>query len=123
MFTGDFNKNKKGPEAAIQDSIVNALRLREWTVMETHGNLYQWGFPDIYAYHPHYGQRWIEVKLPGMKGSKFTPAQKKYFPLMDASKIGRWILTGATDMELNKLFQPPNWRVYYLLEMHRERTK
>lgn len=113
---------KKGPEGEIQRSIVSALRQREWTVMETHGNLYQRGFPDLYCFHPTHGQRWIEVKLPGMKGSKFTAAQIKYFKLMNASGIGVWILTGNTDMEMNKLFQnltKGNWEGYYIQYIQR----
>lgn len=77
--------------------------------------MFQSGFPDLFAAHSSYGMRWIEVKLPNMKGSKFTEAQLKTFPQMAAHGVGIWILTGATQMELNKLHKPANLG-YYLLE-------
>ena len=72
-----FNPKKfkgKGPERVIQDAIIKMLRYKGWHVMETHGNIYQKGFPDLFACHSKYGHRWIEVKLPEMRGSKFTAA-------------------------------------------------
>lgn len=83
--------------------------------MVTHGNEFQSGFPDLYATHYSYGPRWIEVKLPDMKGSKFTAAQWREFPKMVANGTGIWILTGATPTEYSKLFKPYNVG-YYLLE-------
>ena len=80
--------------------------------METHGNMYQCGFPDIYATHSRYGIRWIEVKLPEMKGSKFTPAQHEHFPKLLANGTRIWVLTAATEFEYNKLFSPCNLPYY-----------
>lgn len=77
--------------------------------METHGNLYQKGFPDLYCVHEIHKQRWIEVKQP-VKYS-FTVAQRENFPII--SKVaGIWILTAATEYEYEKLFQVPNWYQY-----------
>jgi len=103
---------KGRPEAEIQAAIVAMLRQKGWFVNETHGSLYQAGFPDIFASHKSYGMRWIEVKLPGMKGSKFTRAQLEMFPQMVASGAPIWILTGATREEYMKLFNPCNWYQY-----------
>ena len=104
---------KKGrPEAKIQDSIVKMLTLLGWYVHETHGSMFQSGFPDMYATHSRYGPRWVEVKLPDMKGSKFTPAQMECFPKFCANGSGIWVLTAATDFEYQKLFKPYNWYHY-----------
>lgn len=102
----------KGPEAKIQKAIMNKLRMLGWFVRATHGNMYQSGFPDLFACHSRYGQRWIEVKLPDMKGSKFTPAQVENFPKFSANGSPIWIITGDSDYEMEKLFKPENWYQY-----------
>jgi hypothetical protein len=102
------------PEAAIQKALVYMLQGHGWYCMETHGNLYQWGFPDVYATHSRYGARWIEVKLPDMKGSKFTSAQMVCFPKLRANGTSIWIITGATQTEYKKLFKPCNIDFYLL---------
>lgn len=99
----------RGPERVIQDAIIAYLKLRDWHVMETHGNVYQQGFPDLYCIHFRYRQRWIEVKNP-LK-YKFTPAQLDNFPIISRVS-GIWIMTAATEFEYQKLFQPPNWWTY-----------
>lgn len=103
---------KARPEAKIQDAIIRFLRYREWFVKATHGSAFQSGFPDLYATHSRYRQRWIEVKLPDMKGSRFTPAQLEVFPKISAHGAGIWIMTAATESEYRKLFRPPNWHLY-----------
>lgn len=100
---------KRGrPEDKIRAEIRHYLELKGWYVKFTHGSAYQSGFPDIYATHKLHGARWIEVKLPGMKRSKFTPAQLKEFPKFQANGASIWVLTAATDYEYSKLFQPSN---------------
>lgn len=99
-----------GPERKIQDDIKRLLRMHEWHVMETHGNIYQTGFPDLYATHAQYGPRWIEVK--NLANYVFTPAQKVQFPKMCANGSGVWVLVAATTSEYNKLFKPFNWWHY-----------
>lgn len=101
---------KKGPEAVIQEAIIGFLKIRGWFVKETHGNIYQYGFPDLYATHAKYGQRWIEVKNP--EKYVFTPAQLENFPLFTMNGSGIWILTAANETEYAKLFQPYNWHFY-----------
>lgn len=104
---------KKGPEHKIQEEIVKMLRYKEWFVKVMVGNSYQFGIPDLWASHYSYGSRWIEVKLPDMKGSRFTAAQLEDFPKICANGSGVWILTGATRSEYLKLFNKPNF-AYYL---------
>lgn len=105
-------RSKKGPEAIIQAKIIKALLVRGWLVKETHGNIYQYGFPDLYCSHYHQGIRWVEVKNP-IKW-EFTPAQLEWFPKFTAHGTGIWILTSDTPEELEKLKRPPNWAMFYL---------
>lgn len=107
-----FKPKGNRPEAKVQDTIIKMLRYKSWLVMPTHGNLYQHGFPDLFCCHTKYGQRWVEIKLPGMKGSKFTAAQLEYFPKLCANGSGVWILVSNTESEYLKLFKHPNWFSY-----------
>ena len=106
-------RGKLGPEAKIQKAIITMLRGHEWFVRVMHGNLYQTGFPDLFASHRSYGIRLIEVKNP-VKYS-FTPAQLETFPMFAANGAGIWILVAATEDEYKKLFRPPNWYHYFSL--------
>jgi len=103
---------RKKPERIIQNNIIRFLRGKGWFVKETHGNMYQSGFPDLFACHSTYGQRWIEVKLPEMKGSKYTAAQLQDFPKFCANGSGVWVMTGISEQEYNKLFKKCNWAFY-----------
>lgn len=87
---------------------------RGWFVVRMPGNALISGMPDLFCTHSrvHGHIRLVEVKLPEMKGSKFTPAQLDMFPKLCANGAGVWILTAANDIEYNKLFEPPNWRHY-----------
>jgi len=102
----------KGPEAIIQEKIIAKLRYLKWSVRATHGNMYQWGFPDLFAAHRYFGQRWIEVKDPNRKGNIFTEAQHEYFQELTAVGCGVWVLTGDDDDEIAKLQGPANWWHY-----------
>ena len=44
--------NRQPKEAAIQAKIRRALEAAGWLVEKTHGNAYQAGWPDIFAYKP-----------------------------------------------------------------------
>ncbi len=99
-----------GPEAIIQAAIINKLKMLDWFVKNTHGNMYQSGFPDLYACHRTYGARWIEVKNP-LKYA-FTDAQLRDFPMFTAKGIGVWVLTSDADTEIRKLHGPANWAFY-----------
>lgn len=86
------------------------MKIRDWYVIVTHGNVYQQGLPDLYVCHARYGARWVEVKNPA--GYHFTPAQLEVFPAFSSKGVGVWVLTDSTPEELNKLFQPPNWHTF-----------
>jgi hypothetical protein len=92
-------------EAGIQERIENKLKIHDWYVKSTHGNIYQAGFPDLFCAHVSYGQRWAEVKNPA--GYKFTPAQRKNFLLMTAAGVGIWIVTSELQVP-DIFFKPPN---------------
>ena len=100
------------PELKVRTQIINYLKVRRWHMEITVGGIYQSGIPDILAFHQKYGTRLIEVKLPNMKGSKFTPAQLKKFPRLYDHGAPIYILTAGTDEEYAKLFQPSNLYEY-----------
>lgn len=103
---------RAGPEHKIQDELIKYLRVREWFVRHIHGSAYQSGWPDLWCCHAEFGHRWVEVKLPGMVGSRFTPPQLLMFPQLCANGSGVWVLTGANDTEYKKLWRAPNWYWY-----------
>lgn len=111
-----IRNTKEGPEAKIQAEILKFLRNLGWFCLETHGNMYQSGFPDVYATHSSYGIRWIEVK--NAESYSFTAAQMENFPKMSANGTGIWILVEATPAEYAKLWKPPNWHIYLTLLNH-----
>lgn len=96
-----------GPEAKIQNQIIEFLRCREWYVKVCIGNAYQFGLPDLFVAHVKYGMRWIEVKNP--LAFSFTAAQLIEFPKLHAAGVGIWILHSAEVNEMEKLFKPANW--------------
>ena len=101
---------KTRPEGKIQKAIIDMLRIKGWYVMSTHGNMFQSGFPDLFATHSRYGSRWIEVKNPS--SYKFTPAQLEHFPKIVANGTQIWILVEASEREYEKLFKTGNWYQY-----------
>jgi hypothetical protein len=101
---------KNTPERIIQNAIIDMLKLKDWYVMETHGNMFQRGFPDLYATHTKYAGRFIEVKNPD--GYSFTAAQLECFPKLIANGTNIFILTAATEDEYQKLFRPCNYWQY-----------
>ena len=105
-------RNKRGPEHVIQDELICYLRNLGWFCKTMHGSMFQSGMPDLFCCHVRYGHRLVEVKLPNMKGSKFTPAQLETFPQLCSHGSGVWVLTAATDEEYQKLFKKFNWWQY-----------
>ena len=98
-------------EAVIQKECVAYLRARHWFVKRFTGNAYQYGVPDVMAYHKDYGTRWIDFKPP--KGGRLTQKQIIEWPQWEAAGIGIWIITAANDTEYAKLWQAPNWREWW----------
>ena len=103
---------KAGPEAVIQDEIITMLLQKGWYVVRVPGSKLLSGMPDLFATHSMYGQRLIEVKLPRMEGSRFTPAQLDRFPKLAANGSGVWVLTAATKSEYKLLMKRQNWSLY-----------
>lgn len=99
------------PESRIQARIVDFLGARGWFVRSTHGNAYQSGFPDLFAFHKKYGFRWIDVKNPD--GYTYTAAQCIEWPEWEAAGVGIWIMMADTEEEYAKLFKEPNFRNYW----------
>ncbi len=115
-----MNPMRIGPaqdlEEVIQDAIIKELKIRDWHVMVTHGNLYQQGFPDLRVCHAEYGPRWLEVKRPP-PDFHFTRAQLLHFPIMCAKKDLIWIATSHVGVE-DILMQPYNWWKYLPVVQH-----
>ena len=103
-------RSSRKPESVLQDKIKKLLKIHDWYVKQTHGNLYQSGLPDLYACHAKFGTRWIEVKMP--TGYRFTAAQLETFPEFAAKNVGIWVLTAATETQYNLLFKPANWHMF-----------
>lgn len=96
-------------EFKIQEEIESKLRSLKWFVKSTHGNIYQYGFPDMYLAHVKYGTRWLEIKNPA--GYHFTPAQIITFREMAGAGVGIWIATSVLEVP-DLLFKPPNWHMF-----------
>ena len=99
------------PEAAIQERVVKFLGQRQWVVEETHGNVYQTGLPDLFAWHREHNFRWIDVKNPD--AYRLTKHQCQKWPAWEKAGLGVWIMTAATEEEYAKLFLPPNFREFW----------
>jgi hypothetical protein len=111
VTTNRVTESKSGKERQIQNEVIDYLKLRDWFVMETHGNMYQRGLPDLWATHTIHGQRWIEIKQPTQYC--FTPAQLKTFPEICTHGSGVWVMTAANQWEYAKLFGHHNWYGYF----------
>ena len=108
---GSLKRSKHGPEWYIQRDLKDLLRARAWHVEQTHGNLFQTGFPDLFVSHKKFGSRWIDCKVDGKY--EFTIAQQRKWPIWTEFGVGIWILTAATQEQYDRLFRPPNWRDYW----------
>ncbi|MGA2256033.1 MAG: hypothetical protein ABSG53_15410 [Thermoguttaceae bacterium] len=98
-------------ELQIQRELVEFLRARGWYVERMLGTSFQFGIPDLYAFHRDFGHRWIEVKRP--YSYSFTLRQRQKFPAWEKVGIGIWILSDANESQYALLFGPPNWRSYW----------
>lgn len=103
-------KSTTKPETILQGKIMDFFTLKGWYCRNTHGNIYQSGFPDFYACHRRYGARWVEVKIADHYA--FTPAQLDVFPEFSAKGVGVWILTAATQQQYDLVFKPANWHMF-----------
>jgi hypothetical protein len=94
-------RSSSGPERDLQEVIKAKLRATGWHCVDLYGHTFSHGFPDMYACHRDFGSRWVEVKA----SLKFTPSQKKIFPLMTAAGAGIWVLTSE---DVGPLFRKAN---------------
>ena len=101
-------KAKHGPEFRVQARIKKFLEARGWHVERLVGFQFQSGLPDLIASHIKFGFRPIEVKIVKNGKARFTKAQRHKFPVLVTSGWGIWILSNASEIEYEKLFQPPN---------------
>lgn len=98
----------KGPEAEIQKRVLEVLRKDGWFCKELHGDLFQFGMPDIFACKKGEGWRFVEIKNP--TSYKFTNAQYETFPRFQSEGVGVWILTSEHQIDLLK--KPANWHQF-----------
>jgi len=99
------------PEDLKQARVVKFLELRGWHTEETHGNAFQKGLPDLFAWHPVHGFRWIDVKI--LENYRYTKHQCQKWTEWESKGLGVWIMVDDTEEEYAKLFQPPNFRDYW----------
>lgn len=66
------------------------------------------GWPDLFACHYQYGNRWIEVK--NTRNYRFTDAQLKWFPIYRKFNWNVWFLQDPKQTDL--ILRPPNWGVF-----------
>lgn len=97
----------------VTDPLMSLLRAKGWWVKKIHGNEFQSGLPDLYAFHPGYGQRWIECKHPSrirLEYGGLDESQIKQFHEMTTFGIGIWIITSPA--QYNLLLGKANWHSY-----------
>lgn len=96
------------PEALLQAKIVTLLEAKGWLVEVTQGNAFQKGLPDLYLFHPHFGHKWVDVKL--WQGSVLTKAQCQKWPRWEKYGVKIHIMRDCTEDEYQKIFGDANWR-------------
>jgi len=116
---------KRRPEDVLVDDLRRVLLEElEFTLAEkTHGNLYQYGWPDLWCYHPTWyvdgpvddwsgvyrpsGRGlWLEAKVPP---NKLTLAQYDLFNRWSRAGVSIWVATPEdVPYLLELLCEPPN---------------
>jgi hypothetical protein len=97
-------RQRLNPETKATKGLKDLMVAHGWSFVKIHGNKYQMGLPDVYAYHIRHGYRWIEVKIAP---NFLEHTQVVRFKDMSRQGIGVWILRGREDYDL--LFRPPNY--------------
>lgn len=90
---------------------------RGWVTKNMHGSVYQAGFPDVFAVHPQFGVRLIEVKMPW---GKYTLDQEREFHRLSAGGARIWTLVIKWPLDNVQILlqynmilkNPPNWTHY-----------
>lgn len=99
-----FKGPRRQDEKRGSDKLRAFLQQRGWNVEKTHGSQYQSGWPDLYAMHPNYGERWIETKTDS---GRIRNSQRIKFTKWRRFGVKVWILRDEKDYEW--LFGEPNW--------------
>ena len=55
---------QKKLEKDHSEELRKHMEERGWLVEKVHGSMYMQGWPDFYCFHPRFGQRWLEMKIP-----------------------------------------------------------
>lgn len=77
-----------------------------WHIEKTHGSMYMKGWPDLFLANANHGTFWVEMKKIG---GRLEDTQYKKFLVWARHGVKIFILTGASDKEVAKLFGPANW--------------
>jgi len=105
----EFKKPRGKPEKAGSDRLRELMKQEGWYTKKTHGSMFSEDWPDLYAMHPKFGQRWIETKAP--KGA-LSDGQIKEFHIWSKHGVGVWVLRDEKDYKW--LFEEPNWYKFCL---------
>lgn len=103
-----FDTKKPKLEKDHWAELKRLMESRDWLVMKVTGSMYMVGWPDVWACHKEFGQRWIETKRP--VSGKLNDDQRRVFMKMHNHGAGIWILETKDDYPL--LFEKPNWWKY-----------
>jgi len=95
-------KEKQG-----SDKLRQYMEAHGWLTIKLHGGMYQSGLPDILAFHPVHGIRFIETKTE--KG-KLSSRQTRLFSRI--TEYGGQIYVLRDEKDYNDLFRKPNWLSY-----------
>lgn len=95
---------KQRETTEVYEPLRRKLQYEGWFVQKIHGNEFQSGLPDVYAYHRKYGQRWIELKT---KTGRLSQRQITKFAEMNRHGLKVWLLRGPEEYDL--LFSEPKW--------------
>ena len=114
-----ISQRREQPEKILQDQWVFWFEAHKWHVKVMHASARLSGLPDLYITHAEHGPRWVEIKLPRMIGSKFTPAQMETFPKFVQNGSPIWILTERTKREYKLLWSRPEGNLvdYMMLKL------
>lgn len=107
-FKPPRNTVATGPEAVGSRRLKKYMEGQGWYLKKLHGGAYQSGMPDYVAWHPRYGQRWIEMKAPG---GKLRHSQISMFRIME--KYGQHVYVLESEKHYGRLFsEKGNWFSY-----------
>lgn len=86
------------------------MEARGWLVEKVTASAYLIGWPDVFACHREFGQRWIEMKRPNV--GRLNDDQRRVFMKWHNAGVRIWVVTSVEEYGL--LFKEPNWFWYTL---------